>query len=129
MKNSVLDLNRDGHTHFVGCGVLGKGVMWFKGPEFKRIDIDADIESPHSLAVADMTGSEFPDVICSEAKKDGLTVIYVNDGKEKFTRMVIDEKQGSYDIRIIDMDKDGDLDILLAGASNRNIVWYENPLR
>jgi hypothetical protein len=53
----------------------------------------------------------------------------MNDGKENFTRLVIGEKQGSYDIRIVDMDGDGDLDILLAGASSRNIVWYENPLR
>jgi hypothetical protein len=125
----VSDLNKDGHMDFVGCRVLGKGVIWFKGPEFKRIEIDADIESPHSLAVADMTGNGFPDVICSEASKDGSTVIYMNDGKENFTRMVIDDKQGSYDIRIIDMDGDGDLDILIAGANSRNIVWYENPLR
>jgi hypothetical protein len=55
-------------------------------------------------------------------------VLFINDGKGDFTRQIIGEKQGSYDIRIIDMNGDGHPDILLAGASNRNIVWYGNPL-
>jgi len=122
------DLNNDGHMDFVGCRVLGKGVIWFKGPEYTRIEIDAKIESPHSLAVADLNGDGFLDIICGEAKPDGDTVIYINDGKENFTRHVIGEKQASYDIRIVDMDGDGKPDVLLAGASSRNIVWFENPL-
>lgn len=113
---------------FVGCRVLGKGVIWFKGPEFTRIEIDAEIESPHSLAVSDLNGDGLLEIICSESKPDGNTVIYINDGEENFTRHVVGEKQGSYDIRIVDMNGDGKLDILLAGASNRNIVWFENPL-
>lgn len=124
----IADLNNDGHTDFVGCRVLGKGVVWFKGPEFTRIELDTTLENPHSLAVADMNGNGFPDVICSESRPDGNTVLFINDGKGDFTRQIIGEKQGSYDIRIIDMSGDGHPDILLAGASNRNIVWYENPL-
>jgi hypothetical protein len=123
------DLNNDGHMDFVGCRVLGKGLIWFKGPEYTRIEIDAKIKSPHSLAVADLNGNGFLDIICGEASPDGNTVIYFNDGKENFTRHVIAEKQGSYDIRIVDMNGDGKPDVLLAGASSRNIVWFENPLK
>lgn len=125
----ISDLNNDGQMDFVGCRVLGGGVVWFKGPEFTRIDIDAAIKNPHSLAVADLNGDGSLDVICSESRPDGNTVIYLNDGKGNFTHQIIDEKQGSYDIRIVDMDGDGDLDVLLAGAFNRNIVWYENWLK
>lgn len=124
----ICDLNHDGHMDFVGCRVLGKGVVWFKGPEFTRIEIDAGLEKPHSLAVADLNANGFLDVVCGESSPEGNTVIYINDGEGNFTRHTIGEKQGSYDIRIVDMDGDGDLDVLLAGASNRNIVWYENPL-
>jgi hypothetical protein len=28
-----------------------------------------------------------------------------------------------------DMDKDGDLDVLIAGHGSKNVVWYENPLK
>lgn len=125
------DLNQDGHMDFAGCHVLGKQVVWFKGPDFKRIELDTTLKKPHSLAVADMNGDGHPDIICSEASADGYTVIYVNDdqGKGNFTRQIIGTKQGSYDIRILDMDGDKVPDILLAGASNRNIVWYRNPMK
>ena len=125
----IADFNQDGHPDLAGCHVLGKQVVWFKGPEFKRMELDATLKKPHSLAVADMNGDGHTDIICSEASAEGYTVIYVNDGKANFTRQVIGSKQGSYDIRIVDMDGDKVPDILLAGATNRNIVWYKNPLK
>ncbi len=42
---------------------------------------------------------------------------------------LICEDQGSYDTRAIDMDNDGDLDILIAGHASNNVVLFENPLR
>ena len=27
----------------------------------------------------------------------------------------------------VDMDRDGDLDLLIAGRGSKNVVWYENP--
>ena len=95
----------------------------------ERIELDTTLKKPHSLAVADMNGDGHTDIICSEASAEGYTVIYVNDGKANFTRQVIGSKQGSYDIRIVDMNGDKVPDILLAGATNRNIVWYENPMQ
>jgi len=52
---------------------------------------------------------------------------YENDGKGKFTSHLIGKDQGSYDTRAVDMDEDGDLDVLIAGHGSKNVVWYENP--
>ena len=123
------DLNKDGHMDFVGCRVLGKGLIWFKGPEYTRIEIDAKIEHPHSLAVADLDGDGHLDIVCGECYETGFVAIYRNDGKGNFTRHIIAEQQASYDVRITDMNRNGKLDILLAGASSRNIVWLENPMK
>ena len=49
-------------------------------------------------------------------------------GKGQFTKRIIGRKQGSYDTRAIDMDADGDLDVLIAGHTSNNVVWFENPL-
>ena len=57
-----------------------------------------------------------------------LRVWYENSGSGRFTRHLIGENQGAYDIRATDMDGDNDLDLLVAGHTSRNIVWYENPL-
>ena len=40
---------------------------------------------------------------------------------------VIGRDQAAYDIRAVDLDRDGDLDLLVAGQISRNVVWYENP--
>ncbi|MFT5302195.1 MAG: hypothetical protein ACI87E_000686 [Mariniblastus sp.] len=55
-----------------------------------------------------------------------MTVWYENSGKAKFTRHVWGRNQSSYDLRWVDLDSDGDLDILIAGHHSHNIVRYEN---
>ena len=40
----------------------------------------------------------------------------------------VGSNQGAYDIRAVDMDGDYDLDLLIAGHSSNNLVWFENPL-
>ena len=47
--------------------------------------------------------------------------------REQFSKHIVGEDQESYDIRAIDMDRDGDVDILIAGRGSKNVVWYENP--
>ena len=51
---------------------------------------------------------------------------YENDGSGKFTNHVIDRNQQSYHLLSIDMDGDGDQDLLNAGRGTKNVAWYEN---
>ena len=123
------DLNADGKLDFVASRGHGDGVLWFPAPDFKKVEIDATLADPHSLATADLDADGDLDLATCSCVLDGHAVWYENDGKGRFTRHVIDEGQASYDLRIVDMDKDRDLDVLVAGHSSRNIVWYENPLK
>ena len=52
----------------------------------------------------------------------------MNDDKPKVL-IIIGDDQAAYDIRLVDMDRDGDLDALIAGQRSKNVVWYENPLK
>jgi hypothetical protein len=52
---------------------------------------------------------------------------YENDGGGNFKARLVGEHQQAYDIRVIDLDKDGDLDLVVAGRGSNNVVWYENP--
>ena len=52
---------------------------------------------------------------------------FENDGRGNFTTHIIGTDQAAYDIRAVDMDRDGDLDLLIAGQASKNVVWCENP--
>lgn len=122
-----VDLNRDGHVDYLGSRGHSNGVLWFKGPEFTRLEIDKTLQMPHCLAAADIDGDGDIDFASCSSKLNGLAVWYENDGKAQFTRHVLDKQQSAYDIHCVDLDSDGDLDVLIAGHSNCNVVWYENP--
>lgn len=124
-----VDLNGDGKMDFFATRGHGRGVLWFKGPDFKPIEIDSQIEGPHSLATVDLDGDGDIDAATCGRLNDGLVVWYENDGKGVFRRHLIGKDQGSYDLRTVDLDGDGDLDLLIAGHSSGNIVWYESPLK
>ena len=121
------DLNGDGHMDWFASRGHGQGVLWFKGPHFTWTEIDPTIAFPHSLALADLDNDGDTDAVTCGSKTDGEAVWYENDGKAQFTRHTIARNQGSYDTRVIDMDGDGDLDVLIAGHGNKNIVWLEQP--
>ena len=55
-----------------------------------------------------------------------LAVWYENDGKGNFTRHVLSRDQMAYDT-MIDLDGDGEKDILVAGQRSLNVVWFKNP--
>ncbi len=123
------DLNGDDHVDYFATRGHGQGVLWFKGPDFAQIEIDPDIESPHCLVLADFDGDGDLDGATCSKDPGGETAWYENDGKADFQKHVIGTDQGSYDIRAVDMDADSDLDLLIAGHTSNNIVWFENPVK
>ncbi|MEO1999831.1 MAG: VCBS repeat-containing protein [Planctomycetaceae bacterium] len=124
-----VDLNRDGHMDFFATRGHANGVLWFRGPKFEPIEIDADVQGPHCLALADIDGDGDIDAATCGREVTGVALWYENDGSANFKKHTIDRGQGAYDIRAIDMDGDQDLDLLIAGHTSKNVVWYENPSR
>ncbi len=124
-----VDLNGDGKIDFAATRGHGAGVLWFKGPEFRMIDIDEKILAPHCLATVDLDADGDIDLVTCGKEANGIAAWYQNDGKGKFSKHIIGVDQGAYDIRAVDMDADKDLDVLIAGHASKNVVWFENPRR
>ncbi|MCH2614972.1 MAG: FG-GAP-like repeat-containing protein, partial [Opitutales bacterium] len=103
------------------------GVLWVENPSWKIHEIDADIEQPHSLTVADHDNDGDLDAASCGYGNEWVRW-YENNGSGSFKIHTLDESQQSYDLRTIDMDGDGDLDLLNAGRGTKNVVWYENRL-
>lgn len=122
------DVNADGIMDLVASRGHGQGVVWFRGPDWQEVTIDAEIREPHCLVVADLDGDGDSDAAtCAYGSR--LCAWYENDGRGRFTRHVVGRGQEAYDIRAADLDADGDPDLLVAGRQSNNVVWYENPVR
>lgn len=124
----IADWNGDGKPDFLATRGHGKGVVWYEAPNWTAHEIDPEITGPHSLASGDVDGDGDPDAATC-AKDSGIVALYRNDGKGHFERLYLHEDQSAYDIRMVDLDADGDLDLLVAGQEQRNVVWLENPTK
>ena len=120
------DLNGDGQVDFLASRGHGVGLMWFKGPDFRPIEIDPKNVGPHSLVLQDLDGDGDLDGATCGRFQTGDMIWYENDGEGNFTKHLVGVNQGAYDLRAEDMDGDGDLDFLVAGHWSGNVVWYEN---
>lgn len=121
------DVNGDGTPDVVGSCGHGKGVFWFEAPNWTKHEIQADLADPHALAIGDFDGDKDLDV--AVASFTALVVRwYENDGKGTFTPHDIDtgNKQQAYDLKSVDLNGDGRMDLILAGRETRNAVWYLN---
>ena len=123
----MADLNRDGKLDFAASRGHGFGLVWFEAPSWTPHELGAALAGPHSLAIGDIDGDGTVD-IATCAKDSGIVAIFLNDGRGGFTEQHVYQDQSAYDIRLVDMDRDGDLDILIAGQESANITWYENRI-
>lgn len=129
----MTDVNKDGKVDFIASRGHGKGLVWFEGPGWKAHDINTSHVYPHSLAIGDIDRDGDIDAVTCSAVYDGSkptgVAWFENDGKGRFTTHLIAAGQASYDTRLVDMDGDADLDVLIAGQESRNVVWFENRLK
>jgi hypothetical protein len=123
----LADVDGDGKPDVVGSCGHGKGVYWFRGDTWERQSIDAALANPHALAVGDFDRDGDMDV--ATASYTAFVVRwYENDGRGNFTAHTIESenRQQAYDLKALDVDGDGALDLVLAGRESRNLVWYRN---
>ncbi len=119
------DVDGDGVQDIIVSNGHGKGIFWFRGPQWQKHLVDGDITEAHALDRADLDGDGDID-IAAASYGEKIVVWYENDGHGNFTRHVIDQghEQESYDLKISDLDGDGRSDFLLAGRRSNNAVFY-----
>ncbi len=110
-----------------------RGRSW----EDLRLDLPEDAGTAKAVAVGDIDLNGSPDVVfsCEQAKGELSGVwwfSYKNSSKGTMNARNISGPQGiKYDrIELVDMDGDGDLDVLTCEeTANLGVIWYENPAR
>jgi len=117
-------------------------------PDFPQDVLVTDADRPPRLAVADVTGDGFADIVLCDPiispfnpnNLRGGVYVWQNDGQDNWTRTVVTESfYGARYVDTVDLDKDGDLDVIAAAfygeidpppppPSTRNgrFAWFEN---
>ncbi|CAN0393661.1 unnamed protein product, partial [Ectocarpus sp. 12 AP-2014] len=81
-----------------------------------------------SVAVADLNGDGFPDVVVAFFYSDTVTWYRNSDGLGSFSLGVdiATDADGVWVVKCSDVDGDGDFDIISVSASDDRVTWYEN---
>jgi hypothetical protein len=118
--------------------ILKNETRTYDAPSFVPHQIDKRTGSIHGIPV-DLNGDGKPDVITLFAQEHETVVAFMNQGRMRFDPQVIyaapHPNWGSSGIQVLDLDKDGDLDVLMTNGDTlddktvkpyHGIQWLEN---
>lgn len=129
---AVGDVNGDGDTDIVVASTFGNAVFRYEStgadsPSFVRSTIASGISGASSVAVVDLDQDGATDVI-STGRITGAVTWHRNLGgvNPQFESIMLDDAlDGAFDAAAADLDDDGDLDVVAAGRTGGEVVWYE----
>jgi hypothetical protein len=141
-RNHLADINRDGRLDavvgFEAISEPGKLAWYEQGSSptstwDEHVIPDRDVIGPMSLDVADMDGDGDPDVVVGEhnmvAPSSAKLYVFENeDGQGTlWTGHVVYTGDEHHDgAQVVDIDGDGDLDIISIGWTHGRVLLYEN---
>lgn len=142
----ILDINQDGRNDILTAKAHDYGILWLEqgaGGQWTRHVIDDSWSQAHATTLADPNGDGRPDLITGKrymahngrdpGEREPLGVYWyeyrkaANGTSIEWIRHLIDYSSragGGIEIPVVDLDGDGDLDILTAGKSG--LFLFEN---
>nr|WP_245210927.1 FG-GAP-like repeat-containing protein [Prochlorococcus marinus] len=130
---TVVDIDGDGDLDIVSASADDDTIAWYENdgaanPTFTAADIATNADGAHDVKLADIDGDGDLDII-SASPLDDTIAWYENDGaaNPSFTAAdIATSADGATSVFLVDLDSDGDIDILSSSYHDDTIAWYEN---
>ena len=95
-----------------------------------RIVLDTTLNQGHALGVGDFLATGEPQVVAGWRGRDQYGKVgiklYVPEAGTWQTHLIDDNQTATEDLKVVDLDADGKLDIVAAGRATKNVVIYWN---
>jgi len=127
----AIDLDDDGDVDVLGAALVADDIIWWEndGDEnFTEHTIDSTFDGAYAIYAIDINGDSAIDVLGAARFDDDITW-WENDGGNppSFTEHTIEgDFDGAASVYAIDLDDDGDVDVLGAAMLADDITWWEN---
>ncbi|MAU01949.1 MAG: hypothetical protein CL608_32835 [Anaerolineaceae bacterium] len=124
------DLDRDGDFDVISTANLDDTVVWFENETavFTRHIITNTLDGAYAVYPADLDQNGYVDLVVAASGADAI-VWFAHDGGAlpTFTPHVItDTAVGAVAVHVVDLNKDGALDIISGATGNNTVAWYES---
>ena len=127
------DFDNDGDID-IAVGSSNAGIFWYKnngiGNFGAQLVVDPDIQGVNNLFVTDLDNDGDSEILMSAGRADRIAWHENTNGQGNFSPANeladINGANGAYHLNSVDIDDDGDKDIVAALAFDNRVVWQEN---
>ena len=127
------DMDGDGDMDIVSASVFDDTIAWYENngaadPSWTKAVIATSADGPPSVYAADMDGDGDMDIV-SASSNDNTIAWYENnngDGSSWTATDIATNADAASSVYAVDLDGDGDMDIVSGSQLDDTIAWYEN---
>ncbi len=127
------DLDGDGYIDVLSTSKEDNKIAWYKnmdghGNFGEQQIITTVIEQPESLFAADFDGDGDIDIAVASSTEDKIAWFENIDGQGSFGAQQIISTNADFANTVfgVDIDNDGDIDLLSSSGNDGKVAWYEN---
>ncbi|MCI0496316.1 FG-GAP-like repeat-containing protein, partial [candidate division KSB1 bacterium] len=120
------DIDGDDDVDILACGEAKGLVLWWENDgneNFAEHTVDSNYPMAHTVFARDLDQDGDKDIL-GAACLSSLFTWWENDGNQNFTKHHIDNLGGALWIDAVDLDLDGDFDLI--GTGTGGVFWYQN---